>query len=328
MLRVPDFYNEFRCLAGACPHTCCAAWDVVLDEETAERYRHVPGELGQRLRSAMVTEEGETAFLLHGGRCPFLNKENLCEIHCALGEAATSETCRSHPRFTEEYEGLREVTLSASCPAAKELLFGSDAPLTFADIDDGETPLDDPLFALRGELFGVLQNRERPLKERFAHLLALGWAAQTLMDEGEDDALYDLTAETVELPETEGEGLFPGGVEFLGELEVLEEDWRELLSSAKDTADLEADAAALERLCAYFLFRWLCKAMGDGDVLSKVELAVFAPLLCARLKCGIPEGARCFSREVEHCEENLTALQEGFCFDPRLGLERFFNSLK
>ena len=34
------------------------------------------------------------------------------------------------------------------------------------------------------------------------------------------------------------------------------------------------------------------------------------------------------TREIEHCEENMAALQEAFCFDPRLGLERFFNSLK
>lgn len=332
MLRVPDYYENFRCLAGDCPHTCCAAWDVVLDGETVERYQKLPGGLGERLRSAMVTEEEETCFPLHGGRCPFLNGGNLCEIHCQLGEEATSETCRSHPRFTEEYEGLKEVTLSASCPAANELLFGSAAPLTFVDIDDGETPLDDPLFALRERMFALLQDRARPLKERLSHLLALGWAAQSFVDEGEDDALYGLTAEDVAAPEMEGEELFPEALEALGELEVLGEDWPELLAAAKDVPGLnmEENAAPLERLCAYFLFRWLCKAMGDGDVLSKVELAVFAALLCARLGavCGIKEAARRLSREVEHSEENMAALRQGFCFDPRLGLERLFTSLK
>ena len=33
LLRVPDYFEQFRCLAGACPHTCCAKWEVVIDEE-------------------------------------------------------------------------------------------------------------------------------------------------------------------------------------------------------------------------------------------------------------------------------------------------------
>ena len=29
--RVPDYYDRFQCLAGACPHTCCEKWEVVID---------------------------------------------------------------------------------------------------------------------------------------------------------------------------------------------------------------------------------------------------------------------------------------------------------
>ena len=47
MIRVPDYYERFRCLAGECPHSCCEAWDVVLDEETVERYRREEGALGE-----------------------------------------------------------------------------------------------------------------------------------------------------------------------------------------------------------------------------------------------------------------------------------------
>lgn len=27
----PDDYDAFRCIAGACPQTCCAAWEIVVD---------------------------------------------------------------------------------------------------------------------------------------------------------------------------------------------------------------------------------------------------------------------------------------------------------
>ena len=53
VVRVPDYFEEFRCLAGACPHTCCAKWEVVIDEATAQRYEKVPGALGEKLRSAL-----------------------------------------------------------------------------------------------------------------------------------------------------------------------------------------------------------------------------------------------------------------------------------
>ena len=35
LLRVPDYFEQFRCLAGECPHTCCAKWEVVIDPDTA-----------------------------------------------------------------------------------------------------------------------------------------------------------------------------------------------------------------------------------------------------------------------------------------------------
>ena len=43
LIRVPDYYEAFHCLAGACPHTCCEKWEVVIDPETARRYGTVPG---------------------------------------------------------------------------------------------------------------------------------------------------------------------------------------------------------------------------------------------------------------------------------------------
>ena len=34
----PDFYDEFSCLAGACPKTCCAGWQIVIDETSLDKY--------------------------------------------------------------------------------------------------------------------------------------------------------------------------------------------------------------------------------------------------------------------------------------------------
>ena len=97
-VRVPAYYDSFRCLAGECPHTCCAKWEVVIDEETARRYGEVPGPLGEELRAALQYDgDGDACFPLSGDRCPFLDSEGLCRIHKQLGEAATSVTCQDIP---------------------------------------------------------------------------------------------------------------------------------------------------------------------------------------------------------------------------------------
>lgn len=337
MLRVPDYYEKFHCLAGACPHSCCEAWEVVLDEETVERYRALTGPLGEKLRAAMEEREGDICFPLDGGRCPFLDGANLCEIHRALGPEATSETCQSHPRFIEEYGDVGEVTLSASCPAALDLLLGSDAPLTFVALEEGGELEEEfrPFFALRRVALDLLRDRRMPLASRLAWLLLLAGEAQTALDQGEDQALYDLAeAEFSGAPgvETEGEGLFPGALEVLEELEILGADWLPLLRAGREASglDLEEHAAALERICTYFLFRWFCKSVSDGDLLSKVQLALLGTLTAARLGsvCGLGEALRRFCREVEHSGENLDRLQEAFCLDERVSPERFLAELQ
>ena len=63
LVRVPDYFDQFQCLAGACPHTCCEKWEVVIDQESAAFYQTVPGDLGKKLRSALKKdEEGDAYF--------------------------------------------------------------------------------------------------------------------------------------------------------------------------------------------------------------------------------------------------------------------------
>ena len=149
---VPDYFNDFHCLAGSCPDTCCGQWEIVVDEAAEARYRAVPGELGQRIRAALTSMDGETCMALQGGRCPLLTPAGLCPIVTELGEDFLSETCHTHPRFTEVYGGLRETMLSVSCPEAARLLLTREAPLTFVTTRDDTPPeptdLDADLFSL------------------------------------------------------------------------------------------------------------------------------------------------------------------------------------
>ncbi|MBP3508427.1 flagellin lysine-N-methylase [Oscillibacter sp.] len=314
---VPDYYENFRCLAGKCPHTCCEKWEVVIDEDSAAFYETVPGLLGEKLRSALKEDkDGDLCFSLNGGRCPFLNGENLCEIHKTLGEEATSITCREHPRFTEDYGPFREVTLSASCPAANTLLLGSKAPLTFHTFETEETEEEGDewltyLLPLRTRLLDILTDRSRPLAARLLSFLSLALSAQACLD---DDRLEDMMhAEEAALPPAEGP-LFPAALDFLASLEALDADWPALLKQAVVAEKTPQPEALLERIATYFAFRYLLKAVNDGDLLSRAELVVFAVLVVERLApvCGIPEALRRFSAEIEHDDDNLDALLDAF----------------
>lgn len=336
-IRVPDYYHAFRCLAGDCPHTCCEKWEVVIDPETALRYESVGGPLGERLRAAMRTDgEGEACFPLSGGRCPFLDRENLCEIHRQLGEEATSVVCRTHPRFTEDYGPFREVTLCASCPAARDLLLGSQEPLTFSEEETGEPEEPgDPwlagLIPLRERLLAELGDRPRPLDRRLQRFLLLALEAQELLEEDRTEKLAALAAAweapQVELPE--GPGIFPRALRILAELEALEEDWPELLRQSEMAEPAAVPEASLERLATYFAFRWLLKAVNDGDLLGRAQLCVLLTLTARRLAgvCGLGEAVRRLCSEIEHSDENLEALLADFRTEPALSPAAFFRTL-
>jgi hypothetical protein len=60
----PDYFDRFHCIAGACPDSCCKEWDVQVDAVSAEIYRTLPGELGDRLREVLHTEDGETVMTI------------------------------------------------------------------------------------------------------------------------------------------------------------------------------------------------------------------------------------------------------------------------
>ena len=84
----PYYYKNFKCIAGDCRDTCCAGWDVDVDEKSYRFYRKVKGDFGKRLKSVMVpdSEGGCTFTLTDDNRCPFLNDINLCDLYIALGE--------------------------------------------------------------------------------------------------------------------------------------------------------------------------------------------------------------------------------------------------
>ena len=191
-LRVPSYYKEFHCIAGACQDSCCIGWEIDIDEDTFSYYKNVEGAFGERLRAHMVTEDVNSFALQENGWCPFLNGEKLCEICIELGEEALSEVCTEFPRFTMEYEDVREKVLSLSCEEVGRLVFSTDEKITWEEhemsddlcmepdatceeteetYDEVEVPAE-VLESVREHAVAILQNRKQPIFARAAEYLS------------------------------------------------------------------------------------------------------------------------------------------------------------
>lgn len=180
----PDYYNEFKCTADKCKDTCCAGWQIVVDKESIEKYKKINSPYLFEVM-ARVDWETETFRQDKEKRCAFLNESNLCNLYINVGEGSLCKTCREYPRHTEEFEGVREISLSISCPEVARILMERTTPVHFPSCEEPEVEETedfgefDPFFFsiltdARKEMITILQNRELPLKERA--ILVLGMA--------------------------------------------------------------------------------------------------------------------------------------------------------
>ena len=103
-------------------------------------------------------------------------------------------TCRKYPRHIEEFEGLREYSLSLSCPEAARLFLSHREKITFVtrEIPAPEETYDDfdyllftSLMDTRDYLFSVIQNRSVPVRLRRQKLLACAHDFQLSLDKNE-----------------------------------------------------------------------------------------------------------------------------------------------
>lgn len=196
----PHYYKDFRCIAGACTDTCCAGWDVDVDKNSYKYYKTVKGAFGKRLKSVMVpSQDGECTFTLkEGGRCPFLNDDNLCDLYIELGEDKLCETCAEFPRFINDYGNIREIGIAPSCKTAGELMFSYKDELTFDTVEDNSLipePNDIDAYTYmqlrqaRIVAFGIISDRDIGIFERLMLYLNYAKRIQKHLDAERDELI-------------------------------------------------------------------------------------------------------------------------------------------
>ena len=188
----PDDYDAFRCIAGACPQTCCAAWEIVVDPDAQDAYLRLQHPLAEKLRRVMrVDADGDTYFAQTDGHCPFLCADGLCELQRTLGAQSLCRTCRDFPRWEVLLCDRVEQGLSLACPEAARQLLARTVPLRLESAripDDGYVPgarerrLTEALMAVRDRTLALLTRPEHTARENLAAAEAFARAAQRLLD--------------------------------------------------------------------------------------------------------------------------------------------------
>lgn len=273
----PNYYQKFKCIAGACKHSCCVGWEIDIDEDTMDLYNSLEGELARRIRESI---EGDIPHfvLKEDGRCPFLNEKGLCDIISSLGDGAICDICYLHPRFSNFYEDFTETGLGLCCEEAVRIILTEEEKFSIPLPAAAEKQ---EFFTERKEAFDILQDRNVTFWERIKKLSR----KYNVKFEFSNKELYD----------------------FYMSLERLDKSWENELEKLKnaegdDIFKREDLQIFFEQLACYFLFRHFEKGVG---------FVLLSCLLIGRI-CTFHESldqmmdvVRMYSSEIEYSIENI-----------------------
>ena len=248
----PNYYNKFSCIADKCKHSCCIGWEIDIDEDTMDIYNSLNTPMGEKIRSNI---EGDIPHfkLTKDERCPFLNEKGLCDIILECGDGAISDICYLHPRFSNFYSSFTETGLGLCCEEAVRIILSEIEKFQIELPDVKILPEEKELLEKREQIFGVLQNRNQSIQERFSCLAEL-FGFEFKFDIKKLYKIYN-------------------------QLERLDEKWTEEISMLQD---FEFDGNIFEnkefqiffeQLSVYFVFRHL---VPEADFESRIKFVLMS----------------------------------------------------
>ncbi len=330
LLRVPDFYDKFQCIADKCTDSCCIGWEIDVDEQSQEQYKEcAQGKCDftdvNRASSDSADSETErrTAFakivlqniedghfkLQPGDHCPFLKENGLCEMILQLGEDSLCDICREHPRFVEVYGDIMEKGLGLCCEEAVRLLLTGTVQdksiLTFIESEVNDEPDEmpvgaeearDAIFQERETIFGILNNNSIPLNQRLIEILDFALAMSDCDNSENPNDSENLSEKAIHQTwfEILSEGESYGPAWDAAYERIIRKGWQQPQPLFTDE-----DGA---RIVAYLIFRYYAKSLFDGDSLTKVQFAIYFWIMLTHfgeeLAADSPTGANDLTKKV------------------------------
>ena len=317
--RVPEYYSDFHCIADKCRDSCCIGWEIDVDPVTAAKYENIGGSFGERLRENI----SDGCFILHeGDRCPFLNRNGLCDIYSELGKENLCQICSDHPRYYEWFGNYKEGGIGLCCEEAARIILSGGFGFAEAEIPDEDCDSYDPalyelLMEARELIFTHLQGG--CLSDEMRSLVDFADSLQGNIDRG-----------AYRIPEWKRSACeaAPDITELLSvftELEPIDEQWQpyidKCIAAAGDFRGLLPEHEEwLRKIACYFIYRYFLKGVFDGEVVSRVRFAVLSTWTIGYIwsREGLTRLEECawtaknYSKETEYSEENLLFLADAF----------------
>lgn len=328
-IKTKDF-DEFRCIAGECPESCCLSWQIVIDDESLVKYSEMKGDFANRLKNSI--DWLENCFMQYNGRCALLNDEGYCDLQLEKGEEALCDTCDQYPRHMEDFEGVREYSLSLSCPEAARVYCENLMEVEFSEYEDDEEDEDfeefdymlySNLTAAREDLFAIIKDRKVSLLKRMEKVLRYVRLFQKYYDEEDYDSLAAISASDAEQEAWVWKDDLAHFKELF-ELEHLREGFTDILNASyefwygKDIKILdelsEEESRAGENILMVLIYTYFCGAVYDDMIFSKAAIAVYMVRWIIMLHRAAGDGMKLSEmvyrvcREIEHSDNNLNDL--------------------
>lgn len=304
----PHFYDDFKCIAGRCPDTCCANWNIEIDNDSLEKYMSVQNSFGNRLINSVDWENA--VFRQYNGQCVLHNDDGLCDLQLEMGADGLCDTCRQYPRHVEEFENLREVSLSLSCPEAVRMLLCCSEKMSFLeyetdevdDFDDFDTDFFAYLKIARKKIFNILQDRNMSIATRLGIVLDLSVKLQECINNLNE---FVLSLEDRKLSVNIASGqtykyhLMRNQFSFFYEMDIQRGSWEIFLNEVwaslyecsqedyeqiyqrfveychKGSNGIDFDIIG-EQLAVFFIYVYFLGAVYDEDIYAKTAMTVFS----------------------------------------------------
>lgn len=149
-----QFEKHYSCLTVSCPQHCCNGWTIPVDGNTWSRIEKEQGKTGVMLRQHITGKTDDDRQIKKiFEKCPFLDKNKLCELHKNGRQELEPLVCRQFPHQVLDLGDRREVTMLLSCYSAAKAFCEHPDEIRFEN--GGED----------FESYYVIENRDEPFLE-------------------------------------------------------------------------------------------------------------------------------------------------------------------
>lgn len=215
---MPKYMSTFKCIGSECVDTCCAGWDINIDESTYKKYTSCTGGLKELVKGKFRENKNNEDYFNRGfmilkeeNKCPFLNDNLLCDIHGGIGEENLCITCKRFPRVYNIVDDVYEKSGLPSCEEICTMAFLNKEKMEFIEFEEevdesdieirriidteafeGTDSLLQYFWDIRVNSINIIQNRNFSIKERLSILKSFYNDIEDLYNEEDFDSIEEL----------------------------------------------------------------------------------------------------------------------------------------